>query len=147
MNLELTGKLLVKYEAVKISDKFTKREFVVELSQEVTGNTYINYAAMQLVNTKCDIIDKYNVGDSIKVSFNIKGTKWVKDGKERYFSNLEAWRIEPATGNGSAPQQQSNQGFSNNQGNNNYSQGSQSSYQGAPQYSNTAQEQQDDLPF
>jgi hypothetical protein len=38
--------------------------------------------------------DRFNLGDEVKVSFNIKGTKWVKDGKENYITNLDAWRLE-----------------------------------------------------
>ena len=30
----------------------------------------------------------------IKVSFNIKGNKWEKDGKISYFNNLDAWKFE-----------------------------------------------------
>jgi hypothetical protein len=33
----------------------------------------------------------------VKVSFNIKGNRWEKDGKVNYITNLDAWRIEPAT--------------------------------------------------
>jgi uncharacterized protein DUF3127 len=39
----------------------------------------------------------------LKVSFNIKGRKWEKDGKVAYFTNLEAWRIESAVNEGAAP--------------------------------------------
>jgi hypothetical protein len=35
-----------------------------------------------------------NLGDDVKVSFNIKGTKWMKDGRENYITNLDAWRME-----------------------------------------------------
>ena len=38
-----------------------------------------------------------NVNDSIKVTFNIKGRKWEKDGKVNYFNNLEAWKLEGAS--------------------------------------------------
>jgi hypothetical protein len=38
--------------------------------------------------------DKYNMGDEVKVMFNIKGTKWTKDGKENFITNLDAWRME-----------------------------------------------------
>ena len=38
--------------------------------------------------------DRFNIGDEVKVSFNIKGTKWVKDGRENYITNLDAWRME-----------------------------------------------------
>ena len=40
------------------------------------------------------IIDRVNVGDEIKVHFNIRGSKWEKDGRVSYFNNLDAWRIE-----------------------------------------------------
>jgi len=104
MSLEVTGKLLVKYDTQNVSDKFKKREFVLELSEEINGNIYTNYAKLQLVQAKCDIIDRYNLGDIVKVTFNIKGTSYVdkKDGMTRYITNLDAWRIEPAgaaTGN------------------------------------------------
>jgi hypothetical protein len=38
--------------------------------------------------------DKYNLGDDLRVQFNIKGTKWVKEGKENFITNLDAWRME-----------------------------------------------------
>ena len=34
------------------------------------------------------------MGEPVKVSFNVRGRKWEKDGKVNYFSNLEAWRLE-----------------------------------------------------
>ena len=30
----------------------------------------------------------------MKVSFNLRGRKWEKDGQVSYFTNLEAWRVE-----------------------------------------------------
>lgn len=98
MSLEVTGKLLVKYPTNVVSDKFRKREFVLELAEEINGNTYTNYAKMQLVQQKCDILDKFNEGDIVKVSFNIKGNRWEKEGKVNYITNLDAWRIESGAG-------------------------------------------------
>ena len=43
---------------------------------------------------RTNIIDRVNVGDEIKVHFNIRGSKWEKDGRVSYFNNLDAWRIE-----------------------------------------------------
>jgi hypothetical protein len=96
MSLEITGKLLVKYDTQEVSERFRKREFVLELSDEVGGNVYTNYAKMQLVQGKCELLDQYQVGDLVKVNFNIKGTKWERDGKINYITNLDAWRIEHA---------------------------------------------------
>lgn len=144
MSLEVTGKLLLKYDTQQISEKFKKREFVLELAEEINGNIYTNYAKMQLIQNKCDIIDRFNAGDAVKVSFNIKGNKWERDGKVNYITSLDAWRIESAAAG--APSSQpapaynaNNNNYNNNNSgyNNNYSQ------QGPP----ASQEAADDLPF
>lgn len=139
MSLEVTGKLLLKYDTQQVTEKFKKREFVLELAEEINGNIYTNYAKMQLVQNKCEIIDKFNAGDNVKVSFNIKGTKYEKDGKVNYFSNLDAWRVESASGAPAANNSQPAPSYNSNSGNaNNYSQQSSS----AP-----SPEAVDDLPF
>jgi len=140
MSLEVTGKLLVKYETQQVSEKFKKREFVLELAEEINGNIYTNFAKMQLVQNKCDIIDRFKEGEQVKVSFNIKGNKWERDGKVNYITNLDAWRMEsatatPANGNGG---QAAAPAYNNNGGGNNYS---------ATQNFNPSPETIDDLPF
>ncbi|MEO5647968.1 MAG: DUF3127 domain-containing protein [Chitinophagaceae bacterium] len=94
MSYELTGKLLAKYETIQRSESFKVREFVVEKSEEFNGRIITNYVKFQCVQDRTDIIDKVAVGNEIKVHFNIKGTKWEKEGKISYFTNLDAWRIE-----------------------------------------------------
>ena len=96
MNLEITGKLIEKYDTQVVSDRFKKREFVLELVEEVNGSPYTNYAKMQLVQNKCEILDRFNAGDMLRVNFNIKGNRYEKDGRTSYFSNLDAWRLEKA---------------------------------------------------
>ena len=94
MGYELTGKLLAKYDTVQRTESFKIREFVVEKTEEVNGRSIVNYIKFQCVQDRTAILDKVNTGEEIKVYFNIKGSKWEKDGKTNYFSNLDAWRIE-----------------------------------------------------
>ncbi|SRR5690606_27131431 len=96
MSFEITGKLIVKNDIQQINESFRKREFVLELTDQVGERQFINYAKMQLVQNKCEIIDAFQVGDYIKVNFNIKGNRWEKEGRENYITNLDAWRIESA---------------------------------------------------
>lgn len=110
MSLQVTGKLIAKYDAQQVNDRFRKREFVVELTDEVNGQTYSNYAKFQCVQNKCDILDKHNEGDTIKVDFNIKGNRWEKDGKVQYISNLDAWRIASTQQQAQATPQQTSTG-------------------------------------
>ena len=152
MTLEVTGKLIEKYDTITVSERFRKREFVLELSDEVNGSIYTNFAKMQLVQNKCDILDRFQVGEVLKVSFGIKGTKYEKDGKVNYFSNLDAWRIENAAaaqGQNNAPQQggyqqQQPQGGGYNNGNNF---GGQPQPSFNPSSAPVSQDTPDDLPF
>ena len=62
MNLEITGKLVEKYDTQAVNDRFRKREFVIEVTEEVNGSAFTNYAKMQLVQNKTDIIDRFQIG-------------------------------------------------------------------------------------
>jgi hypothetical protein len=92
--MDITGILKVKGEAQQVSEKFRKREFV--LSDNSTQ--YPQHISFQLTQDKCSLIDQYNVGDEIKVHFNLRGREWTSPKNEvKYFNTLEAWRIEPGS--------------------------------------------------
>jgi hypothetical protein len=96
MAFEITAKLIEKFNIVQRTETFKTREFVLEKSEDINGRTITNYIKMQCVQDKTALPDRFNIGDEVKVSFNIKGTKWVKDGRENYITNLDAWRMEAA---------------------------------------------------
>ena len=94
MAFEITGKVIEIYPTVQVSDKFRKREFVIEKKE--TGGTavFVDYLKFQLVQDKCDLINESFLQEEIKIWFNLKGNKWERDGKINYFTNLDAWKIE-----------------------------------------------------
>ncbi|MEP6595021.1 MAG: DUF3127 domain-containing protein [Ginsengibacter sp.] len=94
MSYELTGKLIAKYEIMQRSETFKIREFVIEKTEDIGGRAITNFIKFQCVQDKTNIIDRVNAGDEVKVYFNIKGSKWEKEGRSSYFTNLDAWRIE-----------------------------------------------------
>lgn len=94
--MDINGKLVEKSEIIQVSDKYKKREFVIEF-QEGKDLKYTNYVKFELGQERCSLIDNANVGDLINVYFNIKGRKWEKDGKTSYFNSLEAWKVESAS--------------------------------------------------
>ena len=96
MSFELTGKLIEKFDIQQITASFQKREFVVEKTENASGREFTETIKFQLTQDRCDLIEKYEINTEIKVSFNIKGRKWEKNGNVSYFTNLEAWRIESA---------------------------------------------------
>lgn len=102
MAFEITGKLIEKFETQNVSDKFKKREFVIEY-QDNPNLSFSEMLKFQLTQDRCGLIDTYEIGQEIKVGFNLKGRRWEKEGNVNYFTNLEAWKIEAASG--AAPMQ------------------------------------------
>jgi len=94
MSYELTGKLLLKFDTIQRTESFKTREFVIEKSEDINGKVITNFIKFQCVQDRTGIVDRINAGDEVKVYFNIRGSKWEKDGKVSYFNNLDAWRIE-----------------------------------------------------
>jgi hypothetical protein len=89
--MDITGVLKMKGDAMQVSEKFKKRDFVI------TDNSsqYPQHISFQLVQDKCNLIDQYNIGDEVKVYFNLRGREWKSpQGDTKYFNTLEAWRLE-----------------------------------------------------
>jgi len=90
---EATGTLYEIFPSQKLSDKFTKREFVLE----VLEGRYPEYIKFQLVNDKCDLIDAYQKNQAVTIHFNLKGKPFHdRHGIMQFYNNLDCWRIETA---------------------------------------------------
>src|SRR5512133_3053622 len=94
MAFEITGKVIDIATVNQVSDKFKKREFVIEKKETGGAAVFIDYIKFQLVQDKCDLINESFMNEEIKIWFNLKGNKWERDGKINYFTNLDAWKIE-----------------------------------------------------
>lgn len=82
---------------------FTKREFVIKLTGEGEKAEYPNYVALEFLKDKCALLDQFQIGDEVKVTFNLSGRLWTPPGKpEKCFTSLQAWRIESASANAGA---------------------------------------------
>ena len=86
MSFEIEGKLHHVYDTEQKSESFRTREFVIETMQ----GSYSQYIKFQLTQDRCDIVDPYKVGQQVKVYFDLRGRQW----QDKYFTNLQAWRIE-----------------------------------------------------
>lgn len=88
MSFEIEGKLHKKFDTESKSATFQVRDFVIAVD-----GTYPQFIKFQLSQDRCGLIDDYSENDFIKVHFDLRGREW--NGK--YFTNLNAWRIEAAT--------------------------------------------------
>lgn len=90
--MDIKAKIVEIFDTALVSDKFQKREFVVEYAE---NPSYPELIKFELIQDKCDLLDNYKVGQQVQVFFNLKGRKWTDpQGNVKYFNSLQAWKIQ-----------------------------------------------------
>ena len=56
MNFEISGKVILKEDAQQISDRFKKREFVIEVENE-RNSDWNDFIKFQLTQDRCDLLE------------------------------------------------------------------------------------------
>ena len=98
MALELEGRIVRKLgvqSGTSARGAWSKQEFVFEYKE---GNFPTQVCMNVWGEDKVRELDKYQVGDNVKVAFNLSSREY----NGRWYTDVRAWRNEPA---GSAPQQ------------------------------------------
>lgn len=102
MSYEITAKLHKVFEIQSKTEKFQAREFVLE-----TEGQYPQFLKFQLTQDRCSLIESYKEGDQVKVHFDLRGREW----NEKYFTNLNAWKIEAGAAQSAGPPPAVDSGF------------------------------------
>ena len=100
--MEVIGKIKVKGEEKTFgANGFRKRELVLD----VTENTeYPQFVSVDFTQDKCDSLNNYNIGDNVKVAYNLGGRLWTNpQGVDKYFNSITGWRIEKVESAPSVP--------------------------------------------
>jgi hypothetical protein len=92
MGMDTTGRIHALFETQQVTERFRKREFVVELAD---NPRYPQYVQFQLTGDRCEALDGYSVGDEVRVEFSLRGREWKSPkGELKYFNSLDVWTIE-----------------------------------------------------
>ncbi len=84
-----------------MSDKFAKREFVIE----TTEDKYPQKVLFQCTQDRCELLDSVAIGETVTVAFNVRGRDWINpQGETKYFNSLECWKIINESANDFKPQ-------------------------------------------
>lgn len=89
MSFEMTGKIKVIMDEERFDSGFIKREFVI-----TTEDQYPQDVKFELFKEKTELMNQFSPGDKVNVKFDIRGREW----NDKYFVNLNAWRVEAAAG-------------------------------------------------
>lgn len=89
-NMEITGTIAEIGEPVQVTERLTKREFVLSIPDE----NYPQEVSFETVNKNTAKLDNVNVGDTVTVTFDLRGRRvTLKNGEEKVFNTLSAWGI------------------------------------------------------
>ena len=115
MGMEVIGRLHVIGETQQKSERFTKREFVLEIAE---NPKYPQTVQFQLTGDRVNQLDGMNIGDQVRVEFSLRGREWRSpSGDVKYFNSLDVWRIEPARANAQQSNRQSSRNATSGNGN------------------------------
>ena len=92
MALELEGRIVRKLgvqSGTSARGAWSKQEFVFEYQE---GNFPTQVCMNVWGDDKVKELDKYQVGDKVKISFNLSSREY----NGRWYTDVRAWRIEPA---------------------------------------------------
>ena len=92
--MEIKGKLIECMETVQVSERFRKREFVLEYAD---NPEYPEFIKFELAQDRCELLDLFQSGQQVSVEFDLKGRRWTDpQGQVKYFNSLRAWRLNEA---------------------------------------------------
>ena len=94
-NLKFKGELFEVKEVKLVGEKnYPTREFIV-LNVNEKNPTYNDYVVFKLAGASyCDIIDNFNIGDTVEVTFEVKGRRVENTKGVFYFPENGAWKVE-----------------------------------------------------
>ncbi len=96
MGFDVKGILHTKGDAVQVSEKFRKREFVLKLDAD---SRYPQMVAFELTGDRCDSLDKFEIGQEVSVEFTLRGREWTNsEGVVRVFNSLQVWGLHSEGG-------------------------------------------------
>jgi hypothetical protein len=95
---KMKGVIKVIRQTQQVSDKFSKREFVVTDGSEEKFPQDIMF---ELTQDKTTLLDSIMEGQEVEVSFNLRGREWKSpSGDIKYFNTLNAFKVDTV---GAAP--------------------------------------------
>lgn len=107
--MEIQGRIKVIFAPETVGQNgFQKRDLVITTEEQYPSDIII-----QFTQTKCALLDNLQVGQRVKVHFNLQGREWTSpQGEVKYFNTVVGWKIELIqTTNVAQQQQQAPQGY------------------------------------
>lgn len=131
--MEIQGRIKTIFATETVGQNgFQKRDLVI-----TTDGQYPQDIIIQFAQGNCALLDNLQIGQMVKIHFNLQGREWTSpQGEVKYFNTVVGWKIELIQTTNVAQQYQQPQ-YQQAQGYAQHPQG----YQQQPQYASPQQAQ------
>lgn len=101
MGYEAKGTIHSVSDTVQVSERFSKREFVVAIAD---NPKYPQLVQFQATGDRCIQLDGLQPGDEVEIEFLLRGREWRSPkGELRYFNSLDVGKVSPVISKASSP--------------------------------------------
>ncbi len=77
-------------------EPFQKRTLIMDCSRfdQFSGKKYDNFPQLEFAGRNVTLLDGFQEGDLVEVSFALNGRSYEKDGETRYFTSIVGYKVE-----------------------------------------------------
>ena len=89
--MEIQGRIKTIFATETVGENgFQKRDLVI-----TTDGQYPQDIIIQFTQGNCALLDNLQVGQTVKIHFNLQGREWTSpQGEVKYFNTVVGWKIE-----------------------------------------------------
>ena len=89
--MEIQGRIKTIFATETVGQNgFQKRDLVI-----TTDGQYPQDIIIQFQQGNCAVLDRFQVGQIVKIHFNLQGREWTNPkGEVKYFNTVVGWKIE-----------------------------------------------------
>lgn len=91
---QLNGEIHHIGQPKKVTDNFTKVEFIVVMDKDTQ---YPQHIQLYVANQKAEILNGLKQGDKVTIDFNLQG-RLDKNDNTKCFNQLQAYKIQKVNG-------------------------------------------------
>jgi hypothetical protein len=84
----VTGKVFKVYPSEKFSEKFSKRQIVLETKEQ-----YNPHVSIDFINTRIDLLKPIKAGQTVTIFVDVYSRPSASN-PDKYFNNITGWKIE-----------------------------------------------------
>jgi hypothetical protein len=85
---QISGTIHKLFDTERVTEKFQKRDVVIT----VQDGQFLQYVKIQFCQDYADLLDSFSEGQEVTIDYSLKGRPY----QDKFFTNVDGWRIQLA---------------------------------------------------